>query len=175
MGGFFGFGQSGGEKASTGNLNNIFNYALPTAETGNKSGTSNLGTAADYFSKLLTAGRTETTQSSAPAVNAALDTSDAARKEQAVSGTGRTGGTAELNREAGAKTTATIDDIINKNLMGGKAVGSEGLTKVGGEQLANAAQLLGIGSGGQQTLYSGALNKEGNQTDAFSKMISAFI
>lgn len=164
MSGELGFGQSGGEKSATSNLNNIFNYSLPTAQSSEAAGASNLGAASDYFSKLLHAGRAETAENAAPVTNAFLDQADAARRKEAVSGTGRTGGTAELNREAGAKTTASIDDIINQSMIGGKATAAQGLSDIGTKEDANAAQLLGIGTSGQVPLYSGAISKESSQT-----------
>lgn len=163
MGGTLGFGQSDTEKQSRGNLNNIFNYALPAATSSGSSGSADLGTASDYFTKLLRSGRTDTALAAAPATNAVLDSGDALRRQESTSGTGRTGGTAELNHEAGAKTTATIDDIINANMMGGKEKAATGLVGVGSEEDANAARLLGIGSGAEVPLYSGAVSKEGKQ------------
>lgn len=178
MGGFLGIGQSGGEKSATSNLSNIFNYALPTAENNQNAGQntlnsalSTLGPAQSYYQNLLTAGRTQTAQSSAPAINSALSSADAQRRQEATSGTGRTGGTAELNREAGAGTSSTIDNIINQTLQTGRQAGAQGLQGVagaqagiGGTSLSNAIANLGIASGGEQSLYSGAIAKEGQQS-----------
>ena len=175
MGGVLGFGQSGGEKQSTANLNNIFNYALPAARTSESAGRTDLGTASDYFTRLLHAGRTETALNAAPATNAVLDQADAARRKEAVTGTGRTGGTAELNRESGAKTTQTIDDIINGNMMGGRQQAATGLSDVGFKETANAGQLLGIGTQGQGTLYSGAINKEQNPNSFIDTLARALL
>lgn len=175
MSGFLGFGRSGGEEKASGNLDSVFNYALPTAQASGQAGQAALGQAGDAFSKMLTAGRQETAQSSAPAVNAAEEQADARRKQQATMGTGRTGGTAELNREAGATTDATVDNIINQNLVGQREKGAEGLAKVGSTELANLAQLLGIGSGTQQSALQNAISKEGSQSSAFSHIFSAFL
>ena len=188
-GGFLGFGQSGTEKSSTGNLNSIFNYALPTAEASQTSGNTALNTAGgtlasagDYFKKLLTAGRTDTAARSAPAINAALATGDAAKRQAAATGTGRTGGTAAANREADVTTQGNIDNIINTNLMQGQQEGAAGLAQVGGEQTAlgstllnNAAQLLGIGTTASGDELSAATSKENAQTEAFGRIISNLI
>lgn len=175
MSGFMGFGQSGGESSANKGLNNIFNYSLPESQQTQATGQNELGGAADYFRKLLTAGRQETAQSSAPATNAVLSSADARKRQEATTGTGRTGGTAELNHERGAGTDATIDNIINQNLVGGRMEGAKGLQTVGSTELADAAQLLGIGSGTQQSALQNAIAKEGSQTGAFGKFFSALI
>ena len=71
-------------------------------------------------------------------------------------GTGRTGGTAELNREAGAGTQATIDNIINENLMAGRKEGGAGLTNTGSLELGNAASMLGLASGSDEAILRNA-------------------
>jgi hypothetical protein len=154
MGGFLGIGQSGAQKTATSNLQNIFNYALPQAEASETAGTNALasaegylGQAGDYFNKLLTAGRTETAQNAAPAINARLAQADAARRAEAAKGTNRGGGTAEVNREAGATTQADIDKIINDNLIGGKQAGAQGLAQVGSATAGIGSSLLSSGQG----------------------------
>ncbi|HKS75091.1 MAG TPA: hypothetical protein VJQ82_17925, partial [Terriglobales bacterium] len=123
----------------------------------------------------LTAGRADTAQRSAPAVNAALAQSDAARRREATAGTGRTGGTAEINREAGANTNATIDQIINNNLVGGQEAGAKGLAQVGTEEMGNAAQLLGIGGDTQSRALASAIAKESGQTGVFGNIINSLL
>lgn len=162
MGGILGIGGSsektdrGNQLAATQGDWSIFNYGLPTAQQQNKSGTSALGTAQDYFSKLLTAGRTDTAQSAAPAINAEIAGSDAERRKEASSGTGRTGGTAELNREQGAKTQSNIDSIINSTLQTGKEVGAKGLESIGSTDLSSAVANLGISSTAVNDILSNA-------------------
>ena len=162
MGGFLGIGGSsaktdrGNQLAATQGLWNVFNYGLPTGESGQATGQADLGQASSAFSKLLTAGRTDTAASSAPAVNAAINQGDAAKRQEATSGTGRTGGTAEFNREAGAKTSGTIDQIIGNNIQSGREAGAKGLQGIGGTELANAMGLLGLGSGADTSILSNA-------------------
>jgi hypothetical protein len=175
MSGVLGFGQSGEESSSIGNVNSIFNYGLPTAQQGQASGTAALGNASSYYDSLLTAGRTQAAQSAAPAINATLAQSDASKRQQSTSGTGRTGGTAELNAESGAATSATIDNIINQTMQTGKATGAAGETQVGTTELSNAIANLGIASGGQQALYGGAVSKEGAQGGDLMSILSALI
>lgn len=162
MSGILGIGGSsektdrGNQLAATQGDWSIFNYGLPTAQQQNKSGASALGTAQDYFSKLLTAGRTDTAQSAAPAINAEIAGSDAERRKEASSGTGRTGGTAELNREQGAKTQSNIDSIINSTLQTGKEVGAKGLESIGSTDLSSAVANLGISSTAVNDILSNA-------------------
>ena len=175
MGGFGGFGSTGGETSSTANLNNIFSYGIPTAQQSQATGTSNLGTASNFFNNLLTAGRTQTTASSAPAINAALAGSDASKRQQATSGTGRTGGTAELNREQGAATEGNIDSIISQNLLGGQQAGAQGLTNIGQTQLSQVAPLLGLGASTQNDILSANVTKGGQQSNTITDLLTALL
>src|SRR6185437_16167912 len=54
-----------------------------TGQTQQAQGTQDLTNATDYWNKLLTAGRTQTAQNSAPAINAQLAQTDAQRNQQA--------------------------------------------------------------------------------------------
>ena len=133
MGGFLGIGGSsantdrGNQLAATQGEWNIFNYGLPTGQAQQSTGTGVLNTATqsagqaqDYYSKLLTAGRTDTATRSAPAINAQLAGADAQRTQNSQFGTGRSGGTASANANAGAATTAAVDNTINTNLVSGQ-------------------------------------------------------
>lgn len=189
MGGFFGFGQSGTEKSSLGQLNNVFNYGLDTSKSQQKAGANTLASAkgsfndaATFFKSLLSGGRTQTAINAAPAVNAVRAQADTAKREEAATGTGRGGGTAGANREGSTTTNATIDNIINANLMGGKLEGAKGLTtegaalgQIGSTQEQIATNLLGLGERAAEIPYQGAINKEDSQTTGLSRIISAFI
>lgn len=114
-------------------------------------GTQNLTSATDYWNRLLTAGRTQTAQNSAPAINAQLAQTDAQRNQQAQFGSGRSGGTAAGSQTAATNSQANIDNIINQNLVGGRQAAASGLAGVGSTQLnagsasmAQALQALGL-------------------------------
>ncbi len=176
MGGFLGIGGSsaktdrGNQLAATQGEWNIFNYGMPTGQAQQATGSNVLGSslqpvneAQDYFSNLLKAGRTDTAMRSAPAVNAALAGGDAQRMQNAEFGTGRSGGTAAANANAGAATTGNIDNIINTNLVQGQAQGAAGLNQagalkagIGSDFLANALQLLGLGAHANDQILSNA-------------------
>jgi hypothetical protein len=164
MGGFLGIGGSSAKTDRATQLSaqqgefNIFNYGLPQGEQGQSSGQKALQAsevpldqAQQYFSNLLTGGRTQYANMSAPAMNAALGQETATRNASGNLGTARVGGTAAINREAGANTSATIDQIINSNMVSGQAAGATGLEQVAGQkagvaeaELANSLSLLGL-------------------------------
>lgn len=137
---------------------NLFSYGLDSGKSGQTTGQtdinsakSTLGKASDYWSSLLSAGRTQTAQRSAPAINQTLEGATATRNAEGTFGTNRTGGTVAANRESGTQTQSKIDDIINNTLQTGKTEGAKGLQTVAGEQaqigsaeLSNALSLLGL-------------------------------
>ena len=147
-----GFLGIGGSSATTDRANelsglqsqwNIYQSGLnlegQTNQTGQQlqgQGQQNLGNAANYWNSLLTAGRTQTAQNSAPAIDAAVAGSNAQRTQGAQFGSGRSGGTAAGNQEAATNTQSNIDNIINTNLVGGRQAGAQGLQGVGGTELA---------------------------------------
>ena len=142
---------------------------------------STLQPAESYYRNLLTAGRTQTAAEAAPAIQGALAQSDAAKRESAATGTSRSGGTAAANAEAGSKTGATIDNIINENLMGGKKAGAEGLTTVakdkavlGNMTLANAMQALGLGAGASEDTLAASIGSRVDSTNIAASQGQAY-
>lgn len=164
MGGFLGIGSSSAKTdrnqtlGDYGKLNSVFNQGLALGGQQQQAGQENLGASADYFKKLLTAGRTDTAARSAPAINSTLAQSDAARRNQAASGTNRTGGNAANNQAAGTETRSSIDNIINQNLVGGQEEGAKGLEQIGGTQLSDAMNLLGLGTSAAESTLSNSIN-----------------
>lgn len=184
MGGFLGIGGSGGadkqlESQSRGDLQNVFNYGLGTGQTGQTQGNAKLNDANDYWKSLLSAGRTSTAENASPAINSVTAAADAQRKAQSTFGTGRTGGTAANNQNQDTATSSSIDDIINKNLVGGRAIGAQGEQSVGSTELQNALQLLGIGTSAQGAILNNAQAERGGvrdaQTAAIKQLIGSFI
>lgn len=191
MGGFAGIGGSsaktdrGNQLAATSGLWNVFNWAMPTGQSQQTAGSGTLnnalgtlGPAQQYFQGLLAPGRTQATLNAAPGINATLNSSDAAKKQSGNLGTERSGGTAALNRESGVQTQSTIDDLINSNLIGGQATGAQGLqgiagqqAGIGGAQLNNASNLLGLGSNADTNILNNAttsrpISQQANQESA---------
>jgi hypothetical protein len=172
MGGFMGFGQTATEKSGENKLSNLFNYGLGAGQGGQTAGSSALGQARDYFSSLLSAGRTQTAQNAAPAVQAALAQSDATKRQEATMGTSRGGGTASAAREATTTANKQVDDIINKNLVEGKATGAAGMASTGATQLQNALGLLGLSGSAARSLFETGTQKG---TSLANSWISALI
>lgn len=182
MGGFAGIGGSSAttdrnrQLSSTGNLNSIFNWSLPTGQSQEAAGSSTLsgalGTlqpAQQYFQGLLQPGRTQAGLNAAPAVNATLDSADATRKQSGNFGTSRSGGTAAANRESGTQTQSTIDNLINSNITGGQAAGAAGLqgisgaqAGIAGQQLGNAQNLLGLGATAETNIMNSSITSRVN-------------
>lgn len=164
MGGFLGIGHSSEKTDRATQLSaqqgdwGVFNQGMAIGQAGQAAGTQtlnqakrDLGPAESYYKNLLTAGRTQTAQRAAPALQAVQDQTDAARRQEAATGTGRAGGTAAANREAGTTEQSQIDQIINTTLQSGRAEGAKGLTQtagaetaIGTEQLGNAMRALGL-------------------------------
>lgn len=122
---------------------------------------SDLGPAQNYYKNLLTAGRTQTAAQAAPAVNSELAQSDARRNAEGAFGTGRSGGTAGVDRAAGEESQSKIDNIINETLMGGRQEGARGLERVSGEtaqigstELSNSMRMLGLSSDAVNNILS---------------------
>jgi hypothetical protein len=147
--GFLGIGGSsaktdrGNQLAATQGTWNVFNSGLglesqqnATGQEQQATGQTNLNSATNYWSNLLTAGRTQTAQNAAPAVQAVVSGADAQRNQQSEFGTGRTGGTAAQNQTAATTTQGSIDNIINENLVGGKTAAATGLAGAGATDLS---------------------------------------
>lgn len=131
-------------------------------------GTQDLTNATDYWNKLLTAGRTQTAQNSAPAINAQLAQTDAQRNQQAQFGTGRSGGTAAGNQEAATQSQSNVDNIINQNLTGGRTAAASGLAGAGSTELSagssamsQALQALGLSGDAGNNIAKIAANQYG--------------
>jgi hypothetical protein len=159
-----GLGNSG-EKTDRGaqlgartGLWNVFNYSLPQGQNMQSSATSTLGGAENYWHNLLSAGRTQTAQNAAPAIQAQLAQGDAARRAEGVMGTSRVGGTNAINREAGAGTSRGIDDLISQTMTGGRAMAASGLQTDAQIKFADAANLLGLGTRSVEDIIQNATN-----------------
>lgn len=173
----FGTGQDKANiNTANAGLTNLFSSGLDTAKTSESTGNSNLNNASDFFTKALTAGRTDTAAAAAPEINANLAASDAARRAEATSGTSRTGGTAELNRQADAATAGRTDDIINKTRVSTQDDAAKGLAGIGSSQLQNAMAALGIGGNAESAILKGGTDSLEQDTKAagdFGKSIGS--
>jgi len=165
MGGFLSslFSPSGSVKTDRGaelgarqSLWGVVGQGLQTGLPLEAEGIKNLSGLEQYFQGWLKPGREQAATAAAPAVNTLLAQSDAARGQAARLGTGRTGGTAALQREAGATTTKSIDDIINQTLQTGRTQATAGLQTVTDAQLKTALANLGMSQDAAVEIMRGA-------------------
>lgn len=146
-GGFLGIGGSSAKTdrkytlQGYGELGNVFNYALPTAETGVAAGQAGLGQAQDYYSKILSGNRPAALQAIAPEVSGVLGKEAATRRGIAASGTARGGGLASTEQQAHDQAMGEI----NNSLFGARAKAAQGETQVGQAQMEDALNALGLG------------------------------
>ena len=87
-------------------------------------------------------------------------------------GTSRTGGATAIQAAAPQQTQQNIDNIINQNLMQGRAAGAQGLegisqqqgalagqqAQIGDVQLANSLRLLGLSDDAVNQIMGNAMN-----------------
>lgn len=165
----------------------VFNYALPQSKQLESSGEGLSGEAGDYFGRILRAGRTDTAQQAAPAINSELSAADAAKRREAITGTGRTGGTAEADRMADATTQGQVDSTINQTDQQNKAVAAQGAASVGSDQMRQALGQLGLSStqidallsnttqsrADSQQIHNGAFDRVGS--DVGNALATAFL
>lgn len=144
-------------------LRNVFSYALPEGKSLEGGGTNLQDQAGDYFGKLLRSGRAEAQQDAAPAINAQLEAADAAKRREAITGTGRTGGTVEQDRMAGAKTDADIANTVNSTMLQNKAIGAQGAEQVGSDKMRQALGFLGMSGSQIEALLK---NTESSRVDS---------
>lgn len=163
-----------------GDLNNIFSFGLPAAQSSlasggatTKSGLSTLDQAGQYFKSLMSGDRTKMMQAVAPETNAVHAEADAAKRQTEAMGTARGGGTAVANNTADTNTMAKID-----NLLFGVRPGAAGETaKIGGaeagiglSQQGIGANLLGIADNAAGTL-TGDASKSRETSAALNRQV----
>lgn len=162
MGGLLGIGGSSAKTDRNTQLSaqqglwSVFNQGIGTGAPATKDALGGLDSAKAYWQKLLTRGRTQTAQDSAPAVNAAQDQADAAKRQEGNMGTGRGGGTAAINREASSTTAKSIDDIINQNMMGGRSEGAKGIASTSTAEGNIGMGLEGLAAGAVSDIMGNA-------------------
>jgi hypothetical protein len=154
MSGFLGIGGSSAKTdrsntlTSFSQLKNIFNYAMPQAQSAISGGESLLSSAGNYFNNLLTGNRSNLQAAAAPETNAALSGADAARRQAGASGTARGGGTAATNANAKSDVMAQIDNA----LFGVRGKAAEGAAGVGSSIAGIGSNLLGTAAGVSSSL-----------------------
>jgi hypothetical protein len=137
-------------------LNNVFNYAMPTSQAMAKTGAATTGTGLDtlggagaYWQRLLTGSRPALEAAVAPERNMMLSSADAARRQQAQEGTARGGGTAGANQQQQEQVQSQIDQA----LLGVRPAAAKETAQIGAQEAgiglettAQAQNLLGLGA-----------------------------
>jgi hypothetical protein len=150
--------------AGYGDLNNVFNFALPNAEAGYKAGASTqesalsqLSAPSKYYSDLLSGDRSTTLQAVQPTIAAANAQTDAQKRGLATSGTARGGGTNATSQQLDTAKMASVDNAI-AGVKTGAAAGATQVagetSKIGDSQTNAALNLLGIGKSAAKDLTS---------------------
>ena len=131
-------------------LSNIFNFALPTAKGLTSAGGSDLGAASGYWNKLLSGNRADLQQANAPAINATLSATDAAKRQLSSMGTSRGGGVAGANQTINDRTRASIDN----SLFASRAKAGEEVGRLGQVEMGDALNALGVAEGTAKDITS---------------------
>ena len=155
--GFLGIGgkNSKQQNQAIGNLNNLFSFGLSTGKQETSAGNQSLDTAGGYFNKIASGNRAALQQAVAPEANAVQKQADAARRQQAATGTARGGGVASTNQTQKDQVMAQIDNA----LFGVRPTAAAEMEKIGGTQLA-------AGEGALNTAGGAASNAGKIATDA---------
>lgn len=161
MGGFLGIGGSSyktdrkTELGGFSDLHNVFNFALPFAQSSaatgtatTKAGTDAMSSSLGYWQKLMSGNRTTMQQAVAPETNATLSGADAQKRQLAATGTARGGGVAGVEQQQKDATMAKVDNL----LFGARPEAAKESSKIGGDlarvgtsQTSNAINALGLG------------------------------
>lgn len=153
------------------NLNNLFGFASDASKSFGAKGEHTLDDVGKHFMSLLSGDRQATMTAVAPAANAIQAGSDAAKKQEADMGTGRTGGTVAANQQREDQVRAQIDNLI----AGAKPAAAQSLTAIGESDVNAMLNALGLGT--QATgIAGGQISSDINsRREASAKMWSSLI
>jgi hypothetical protein len=154
-------GASTGEKKQESdtwqNMSNLFGSTYGHSEQIGQKGIANMGDAAGFFKGVLSGDRTKV----APGTNAAVDSADAAKREQAQMGTARGGGAVGNNQQIEAHTRQLISSLLGEAQT--NAAGALGT--LGENQVGEMGSLLNTASGTEANL-SNTLHKDVQEKNA---------
>lgn len=172
-----------------GDLQNIFNYALPQGQStlSGGQGTTNqglgeLGQAANYNSKILSGNRSAVTEAMAPEINSVTSQANQLKKQQSAMGTSRGGGTNAGNQQLGTQESGQITNLIAQ----ARPQASQALSQIGAQtggiglgEMGVGANLLGLGNSAANNLLTGATtakqedDQQNNQAGAAAGQLAA--
>ncbi len=141
-----GKGEKNQESDTWQNLSNLFGTAYTQGSNLQNKGQANQNDATNFFKGVAKGDRTAI----APAVNAAVEGGDAAKREEAQMGTSRGGGTNAPNQQVQAHTQALISSLLGQAQEGA----AENLANIGGQQTGTGVGELGLASGTESNVSS---------------------
>lgn len=163
MGGFLGLGGSASKTDRNqvlqgyGDLQNVFNYGIPQGKAGQAQGQADLGQSANYWQKLLGGDRSSMMSALSPEISSITGQADQARKQQSAMGTARGGGTNAGDQQQQQQEQGQISNLI----AGARPQAAQQMQSIGGQELSNASNLLGLGTNAAGSLTNAATNSYG--------------
>lgn len=140
------------------NLDSLLGTANKNTSDLNARAMSQQDLASHFFNQLISGDRNVTQQTAAPAINAVRSGADAAKRERAAMGTGRTGGGVANEQQAATNTRSQVD-----TLLGGFApAAAQELGNLGGVSLQAMLGSMGLGEGAATSL-AGLIGQDLNQ------------
>lgn len=150
IGGLLGLGSLlGGSSAKTdrehtlwsyGRMMNLYWDALNRGNASANAGNETLGRSQSYYEPLISGDRSAVLQAVAPTVAAVNAQTDAQKRAIATSGTARGGGVNAVTQQLEGGKQAAIDQAIT----GARSGAAAGETQIGGTQISEALNLLGL-------------------------------
>lgn len=165
-------GASKGEKKQESdtfqNLNNLFSSTYSSGVGLGESGKDATGTASTFYKGIVKGDRTQL----APAVNAAVEGSDAAKRQQAEMGTSRGGGSSSGNQQIEDHTRALISSLMGE----AQTSSADKLAAIGSNDTNAMMSALGIASGTEtnlsKLLHTDVSEKEQSAAKMWGSLIS---
>jgi hypothetical protein len=139
-------GEKKQESNTWNNLDNVFKSSFSSGVDLGEKGKENTGVASSLFQGIAKGDRTAL----APAVNAAVEGSDAAKREQGQMGTARGGGMAGENQQIQDHTRQLISSLLGEAQVGA----ADKLAAIGSGETNSMMAAEGVASGTESNLSS---------------------
>jgi hypothetical protein len=139
------------------NLSNLFGSTYGAGQEIGKKGNADTGVASNLFTGIAKGDRTAL----APAVNAAVEGADAAKREEAQMGTARGGGASSHNQQIEDHTRQLVSSLLGEAQVGA----ADKLAAIGSGETNSMMNALGIASGTESNLSS-LLHKDVSEKNA---------
>ncbi len=163
--------EQGQQTQSWTNLNSLFKSASDTASSFGAKGSSTLNDVTKYFKTLLSGDRAATAKAEAPGIASIQSGAEAAKKQRADMGTGRTGGAVAENQQSEDRTRSQIDSLISSAAPGA----ATSLTGIGESDINAMLSALGLGTNAAATVGGQTTSDIVAQRQASADMWSSLI